>query len=296
MSFEHWTVLRDEAVSLLAPAPGKLVVDCTLGGGGHSQALLDAGCRVIGLDRDPAAIAAASARLESYGDRFTAVQTSFSGIQDVLVELGIPQVDGVLADLGVSSPQLDQAGRGFSFSKDGPLDMRMSQDGMTAAEYLEQVDETELADALYRYGEERNSRRIARAIKAALPLSTTGELAEVIAKASPGKPGRIHPATRSFQALRIVVNDELGELETLLHLLPGLLKVGGRAAIISFHSLEDRPVKLRFRHLAALDAPKDPFGNPTRPAEVRLLTRKAVKASDGNPRARSARLRAIERT
>lgn len=298
--FHHRTVLLEEAVALLAPAPGRVVVDCTLGGGGHSEALLEAGCTVIGLDRDPQAHAAAGARLARFGDAFIPVSRPFSQLREALDELGIAEVDGVLADLGVSSPQLDQADRGFSFMREGPLDMRMSDVGQTCAEYLEDVDEGELTRVLYEYGEERHSRRIARAILAALPLSTTTELAAVVEGAMPkGKPSRIHPATRSFQALRIAVNDELGELETLLQALPQVLRVGGRAAIISFHSLEDRPVKRRFRHLASVDSPKDPYGNPTRAPTVRLITRKATVASavaaKDNPRARSARLRAIER-
>lgn len=298
--FVHRTVLLDEAVSLLAPRVGCVVVDCTLGGGGHTESLLEAGCTVIGMDRDPRAHAAAAARLARFGDAFIPVERPFSQIREALDELGIAEVDGVMADLGVSSPQLDHADRGFSFMREGPLDMRMSDQGETCAEYLERIDEGELVRVLFEYGEERHSRRIARAILGALPLATTTELASVVEAAMPkGKPSRIHPATRSFQALRIAVNDELGELETLLNALPGLLKVGGRAAIISFHSLEDRPVKRRFRHLASLDSPKDPYGNPTRAPTVRLLTRKATVASQAaakdNPRARSARLRAIER-
>lgn len=298
--FVHRTVLLDEAVALLAPRPGCVVVDCTLGGGGHTEALLEAGCTVIGMDRDPRAHAASATRLARFGDAFISVERPFSQIREALDELGLPEVDGVMADLGVSSPQLDHADRGFSFMREGPLDMRMGAQGETCAEYLERVDEGELVRVLFEYGEERHSRRIARAILAALPLATTTELASVVEAAMPkGKPSRIHPATRSFQALRIAVNDELGELETLLNALPGLLKLGGRAAIISFHSLEDRPVKRRFRHLASLDSPKDPYGNPTRAPTVRLLTRRATVASQAaakdNPRARSARLRAIER-
>ncbi len=298
--FLHRTVLLDEAVALLAPAPGRVVVDCTLGGGGHSEALLAAGCTVIGMDRDPRAHASAGARLSRFGAAFIPVKRPFSQICKALAELGISEVDGVLADLGVSSPQLDHADRGFSFMREGPLDMRMGDVGETCAEYLARVDEGELVRVLFEYGEERHSRRIARAILAALPLSTTTELAAVVEVAMPkGKPSRIHPATRSFQALRIVVNDEVGELETLLQALPQVLKVGGRAAIISFHSLEDRPVKRRFRHLASVDSPKDPYGNPTRAPTVRLITRKATVASavaaKDNPRARSARLRALER-
>jgi 16S rRNA (cytosine1402-N4)-methyltransferase len=291
----HVTVLLSEAVELVGAAPNTLIVDCTLGYGGHSEALLQAGATVIGLDQDPNALAAASERLAPFGDRFTAVQARFGDLERVLEDLGIDHVDGVLADIGVSSPQLDQAERGFSFRFDGPLDMRMSQSGETAAELIDRVDLDELTQILRELGEERHARRIARAIVDARPLTTTAELAQLVAKNMPGRPGRIHPATRTFQGLRIAVNDELGQLDALLAAVPRVLKPGGRAAIISFHSLEDRRVKVAFRALAGVGAPKDPYGHPVSAPWGRLLSRKAITASDDNPRARSARLRGVQR-
>ena len=275
-------MLLDELVGLMSPCAGHTIVDCTIGGGGHAERLLSAGASVIGLDRDPAALAASRARLAEYSERLTLVNRPFSTLPHHL-----PQpVDGVIADLGVSSPQLDRAERGFSFMRDGELDMRMGSTGETAAQYLERVDEGELIRVLREYGEERHARRVARAILAALPLATTTELAEVVSGAIPGRRGRIHPVTRTFQAIRIVVNDELGELEALLEALPQVLRPGGKAAIISFHSLEDRMVKRRFRELAGVGAEKDGYGNPIRQPLASLVTRKAVQSSDDNPRAR----------
>ncbi|MCB9761943.1 MAG: 16S rRNA (cytosine(1402)-N(4))-methyltransferase RsmH [Alphaproteobacteria bacterium] len=298
--FAHRSVLLGEAVGLLAPRDGGVYVDCTLGGGGHAEALLEASAptgRVVGLDRDPAALAAATQRLARFGDRFTPIRSSFAEIRRILDEMGLDAVDGILADLGVSSPQLDQAERGFSFRQDGPLDMRMDPAlPRTAADLVNTLEGDALADLIWRYGEERKSRRIARAIVAARPHVSTLGLAQVVADADGGRPQRIHPATRTFQALRIVVNDELGQLDALLDAALGCLRVGGRLAVISFHSLEDRAVKQRFRALAGVGQPTDAFGHPLTPPRARLLTRKAVTSEDDNPRARSARLRAIEIT
>lgn len=290
MSLPHRSVLVDETIAWLRPAPGLRFVDCTLGWGGHSERLLDAGAEVLGFDRDPDAIEAAQARLASHGDRFRAIRARFSTSPHHVSD----PADGLVADLGVSSPQLDRGERGFSFRFDAPLDMRMGQDGQTAAEFIEDSDVSSLARVLRRYGEENQALRIAKAIKKMGP-STTGELAKLVEDLL-GRRGRTHPATKTFQALRIAVNDEMGELEALLEALPVLLRSGGRAAIISFHSLEDRLVKRRFRELSGIGAEKDPYGHPIEAPLGVLLTRKAVTSSDDNPRARSARLRVWAKT
>lgn len=304
--FRHVSVLATEVVELLRPEPGKLLLDGTLGGGGHAELLLARGASVIGIDRDPRALAAATARLARYGEAFRAARADFRDAKNVLSALGIETVDGALVDLGVSSPQFDEAERGFSFSKSGPLDMRMGDTGETLRDLLRRVDERDLARILDEYGEEPFARPIARAVKAAIeehPELDTAGLAEVVAGAIPRKawPRRIHPATRTFQALRIAVNDELGSLAAWLDSLPSLLKAGGRAAAISFHSLEDRMVKERFRALtqACICPPDLPVCACGRRAAFAAVTRKAVMASDeeiaANPRARSARLRAVEK-
>jgi 16S rRNA (cytosine1402-N4)-methyltransferase len=304
--FFHEPVLAREVVEVLRPAPGELFLDGTLGGGGHSGLLLAEGARVIALDKDPRALASATARLARFGEAFRAVRADFRDAGNVLAALGLGAVDGALVDLGVSSPQLDDASRGFSFSRPGPLDMRMGDEGETLAGLLRRIDVRELERILREYGEEPFARPVARAIKAALdqdrPLDTAG-LAEIVAGAIPRRawPRRIHPATRTFQALRIAVNDELGALAAWLDVLPSLLGVGGRAAAISFHSLEDRMVKERFRALTrACTCPPDlPVCACGAQAEFAPVTRKAVKASEEevarNPRARSARLRAVEK-
>ncbi len=304
--FRHVSVLAREVVDLLRPAPGRIVLDGTLGGGGHAEALLARGARVIGIDKDPRALAAATARLARYGEAFRAVRADFRDAPNVLAALGIAGVDGALVDLGVSSPQLDDATRGFSFRDAGPLDMRMGGEGETVAELLARVEERELERILRDYGEEPFARPIARAIKRAVsggePLDTA-RLAEIVAGAIPRKawPRRIHPATRTFQALRIAVNDELGALAAWLDSLPSVLNVGGRAAAIAFHSLEDRMVKERFRALTnACTCPPDlPVCACGARSSFEAVTRKAVQASDEetaeNPRARSARLRVVER-
>jgi 16S rRNA (cytosine1402-N4)-methyltransferase len=286
-------------VDLLEPSEGRVIVDGTLGGGGHSEALLERGATVVGIDRDPSAIAAARARLARFGDRFRAVQGNFGDVAS-LVE---GPVDGLLLDLGVSSPQLDRAERGFSFLHDGPLDMRMGDGGETAAQLIERLSERELADLISGLGEERFARPIAHELKARLP-KTTGQAVEAVKAAVPRKdwPKNIHVATRTFQALRIAVNDELGQLDAALAALPSLLKPGGRAAIISFHSLEDRKVKQAFRALCGQAPDGLPRGLPVRratKADFTALTKKPIVAGEeersNNPRARSARLRAVEK-
>jgi 16S rRNA (cytosine1402-N4)-methyltransferase len=306
-SFQHRTVLRREAVDLLAPAPGKVFLDGTLGGGGHAEALLDAGARVIGLDQDPAALQAARARLSGRGDRFMAEHANFRDARGVLDRLGVPSVDGALVDLGVSSPQLDEPERGFSFRTLGPLDMRMDPTrGQPLSALLDQWDEGALARILETLGEERFARRIARAIHRAHragELENTAQLADLVAGSIPRKtwPRDVHPATRTFQALRIAVNDELGALSAFVGDLPRIVGRGGRAAAISFHSLEDRIVKQGFAKLATgcICPPQLPVCGCGRVAQWKLLTRKAVQASEteqrDNPRSRSARLRAVER-
>ena len=305
--FEHRTVLRREAVDLLAPAPGKVFLDGTLGGGGHAEALLDAGARVIGLDQDPAALRAARARLGSRGERFVAEQANFRDARSVLDRLGVREVDGALVDLGVSSPQLDDPARGFSFRAGGPLDMRMDPTrGEPLSALLVRWDEKALARIVGTLGEERFARPIARAIHRAHregKLEDTAQLADVVARSIPRKawPRDLHPATRTFQALRIAVNDELGALSDFVGDLPRIVARGGRAAAISFHSLEDRIVKQGFAQLATgcICPPRLPVCACGRVAQWKVLTRKAVQTSEAeqreNPRARSARLRAVER-
>jgi 16S rRNA (cytosine1402-N4)-methyltransferase len=304
--FLHEPVLAHEVVELLRPGAGLVFLDGTLGGGGHAELFLQAGARVIGMDKDPRALAAASARLARYGEAFRAVRGDFRDAPAVLEALGLTGVDGALVDLGVSSPQLDDPSRGFSFRDGGPLDMRMGPEGETLQELLARLDERELARLIKAYGEESFARPIARAIKRAVaggePLDTA-RLAELVAGAIPRKawPHRIHPATRTFQALRIAVNDELGSLAAWLEALPALIRPGGRAGAISFHSLEDRAVKERFRALAraCICPPGMPVCGCGAAATFRPVTRKAVVAGEAevarNPRARSARLRVVER-
>lgn len=299
MAFTHQTVLLEEAVALLDPGAGKVFIDGTLGGGGHTEALLARGATVVGVDRDPVALAAARARV---GDnpRFSTRQGNFADIPTLCADV-LP-VDGVLVDLGVSSPQFDEPERGFSFSKDGPLDMRMGPEGRTAAELIADLDEQELARIIYMYGEESFSRPIARELKRTLPTRTL-EAAEAVKRAVPRKawPQKIHVATKTFQALRIAVNGELEALDMLLAALPQVLKVGGRAAIISFHSLEDRRVKEAFRELVG--GCRCPPGLPVcacgGQGDFAPLTKKAIAATEAevaaNPRSRSAHLRGVEK-
>nr|WP_325382497.1 16S rRNA (cytosine(1402)-N(4))-methyltransferase RsmH [Edaphobacter sp.] len=292
---QHVPVLLDEALQYLNVRPGGVYVDATLGLAGHSSAIakrLGAKGRLICFDRDPQAMEAAKARLEEVraeiGSEMPEVifePRAFSEASS-LIEPG--SLDGLLADFGVSSLQLDEAHRGFSFRSDGPLDMRMdTRSGETAEQVVNQEDENELADLIYEFGEERRSRRIARAIVRARPITTTAELARVVSAAAPSMKGdKIHPATRTFQALRIRVNDELGEIRTLLKSAPSLLKPGGRLVLISFHSLEDRLVK-------------DAFREAGRDKVFEVLTKKPVVAGEQeelrNPRARSAKMRAAEK-
>jgi len=294
--FHHVPVLLDEVVAALQPRDGGLVIDCTVGGGGHAEALLErTGCRVLGIDRDPAALEAAAERTARFGQRVVLARGSFADLADLAAAVEGPVV-GVLADLGVSSHQLDTAARGFSFQSEGPLDMRMDPDaGATAGYYVNEAPEEELRTIIATLGEERRARAVARAIVAARPLGGTTALADVVASVVGRGKGRIHPATRTFQALRIATNDELGQLRELLAAALDLVEVGGRIAIISFHSLEDRIVKRFFAHQAGKDRERDAFGNPI--GEVRAALEGSVIPADDdpNPRARSARLRVARR-
>ena len=305
MTAPHIPVLLDEVIEALAPGPGDVIIDATFGAGGYTRAILDAGATVHAFDRDPDAIAAGSAWPETQLDppRLVLHQRRFSEMVAVLAEAGVARVDGVAMDIGVSSMQLDRPERGFAFSADGPLDMTMSRSGPTAADFLNEAPETEIADVLYRYGEERQSRRVARAIVAARPLSTTGELAQVVRNALGYRAGAPKdPATRSFQAIRIHVNGELGELEEGLVAAERLLKTGGRLAVVSFHSLEDRIVKRFLREASGATARASRHLPEAREGRAATFERvsKAIRPSDAetlrNPRARSATLRAAVRT
>ncbi len=303
----HVPVLRDEVVALLAPAAPGLVVDATVGLGGHAEALLEAvpGFTLLGLDRDPRALELARRRLERFGDRVTLLERRFSELPDTLASIGAPPPAAILADLGCSSLQLDTPERGFSFRHDAPLDMRMGTTGPTAAQLLEELDEEELVRILHEYGEERRARAIARAIvrrRRTAPVATTADLVSVVLEVlGPPRRGRIHPATRTFQALRIAVNDELGEVERFVEPAARALRPGGRLAVIAFHSLEDRIVKHTLRRLSGRCAcpPGAPECRCGAERLVRVLTRRPVRPDEaetgGNPRARSARLRAAER-
>jgi 16S rRNA (cytosine1402-N4)-methyltransferase len=304
----HIPVLLEEVVAALAPRDGALYVDGTFGGGGYARALLSAArCRVIGIDRDPSAVAAGQAVVDQHRDRLLLIEGRFGEMAELLAPLGIGPggvAGGIVLDLGVSSPQLDDPSRGFSFRAEGPLDMRMGKSGTSAADLVNTLPEAALAKLIYVYGEERFARRVARAITEArkkAPLTRTDDLAELVRAVVPTS-GGIDPATRTFQALRIEVNDELGELERALHAAERLLAAGARLAIVSFHSLEDRRVKefLRERSAAAPRASRHRPLAPARAPSFRLLNRKPVTPSAAeiarNPRARSARLRAAERT
>lgn len=289
----HLPVMVDEVVQLLQPERGGLFVDCTVGLGGHASALLERGAtRLLGLDRDPEALARARVQLAPWANRVELVHADFRTLDEVLDARGIGVIDGALADLGVSSMQLDAVGRGFSFRRDEPLDMRMdATQGVTAADLLARAGEKEIADAIFQFGEERHSRRIARAIVAARqadPIRTTGQLAALVRRAVPTRGWqRIDPATRTFQGLRIWVNQELDGLDTFLEAVARRLRAGARVALIAFHSLEDRIVKHTFRALERSES------------MLRVITRRPVVAGDEetarNPRARSAKLRVAER-
>jgi len=290
----HVPVLTAETLALLQPERGGVFVDCTVGLGGHAKAILERGAtRLVGLDRDPAALGIARSTLAAFTDRVELVHADYRSMASVLDARGIHAIDGALADLGVSSMQFDQPGRGFSFQRDEPLDMRMDPtSGSTAADLIAGASETDLADAIYTYGEERFSRRIARALvgaRAAAPVATTGRLAAIVRAAVPHRGyTRIDPATRTFQALRIWVNRELEGLDRFIETVVQRLRAGARFVVISFHSLEDRIVKHTFRALERSSAPL-----------VQVLTKKPVSAAEAeleeNPRARSAKLRAAER-
>ncbi|MFY9289675.1 MAG: 16S rRNA (cytosine(1402)-N(4))-methyltransferase RsmH [Methylorubrum rhodinum] len=305
----HLPVLLPEVLTALDTSRGGLVIDGTFGAGGYTRALLDAhpDIRVVSIDRDPTAIAAGAEMVRAADGRLRLVPGRFGDLDTLLAGIGESEADAVVLDIGVSSMQLDQAERGFSFRQDGPLDMRMGPEGPSAADIVNEAEEATLADIFYHFGEERRSRAVARAILEARRrgrIETTAQLADLVAsvvRAEPGSP--IHPATRAFQGLRIAVNDELGELVRGLHAAERILKAGGRLAVVTFHSLEDRIVKQFFaarsgrtshgsRHLPGVEAPA--------PKSFRLVTKGPVLPSeaetDGNPRARSAKLRAAERT
>lgn len=298
----HIPVLLAEILAALAPRDGGLYLDGTFGAGGYSEALLkSARCRVVALDRDPEALRQSDALKQRYEGRLTVLEGRFGDMRRLLEPLGVTRLTGVALDLGVSSMQIDNAERGFSFRGDGPLDMRMGASGQTAADLVNTISERELADIIRDYGDERLARRIARAIVAARPITRTGELAAIIRRVVP-ETGGIDPATRTFQALRIAVNDELNELDRGLAAAEHMLEPGGRLAVVAFHSLEDRQVK-SFLRMRSGDAPKTsrhvPDTHRAAPS-FRLITRKPVTPSAAelarNPRARSARLRAAERT
>jgi 16S rRNA (cytosine1402-N4)-methyltransferase len=310
MAGHHRPVMLAEVVEALAPRPGGLYLDGTLGGGGHAAEVLAASApdgRLLGLDRDPRALELAGRRLKNFSGRIKLVQATFDNLERELTALGAGLADGVLLDLGLSSMQLDEEGRGFSFRRDEPLDMRMGADGPGAAELVASLSEGELASLFKRLGEEPLARRVARAIvreRAKEPIATTGRLAEVVEEAMPmaeRRKRRLHPATQVFQALRLAVNDELGMLERFLEQAPRLLRPGGRLAVLSYHSLEDRRVKKAITAWAnPCTCPPDlpvcacgrrplfmPLGKLGRPGEAEVAL---------NPRARSARLRAAVRT
>ena len=301
----HTPVLYQEIIHALQPRDLGRYVDGTLGAGGHARGILEAcapGGRLLGLDVDPQALALARETLAPYGERATLVQASYETLAAQLSALGWDAVDGVVLDLGASSMQFDWPERGFSFLQDGPLDMRFGPSAPTsAADLVNGLDESELADLIFRYGEERDSRKIARAIVRARPLHTTRELAAVIQAASPRRGDRIHPATRTFQALRIAVNEELAAVENTLPQAVAALRPGGRLAVISFHSLEDRIVKdfLREQSQEHVNPPYERLYEVERKAVVKLITRKPLTASEeetrDNPRARSAKLRVAEK-
>ena len=308
-AFSHDPVLIDEVIGALQPRDGGAYVDGTFGAGGYSRAILEAAdCHVWAIDRDPDAVRNAAALVDEYAGRLTVIEGRFGDMARILTDHGVDKVDGIAFDLGVSSMQLDDPARGFSFRNDGPLDMRQGQTGPSAADVVNEAEESVLADIIYRYGEERQARRIARAIAAAradAPLTRTGQLADIVRDIyRGGRKSKTDPATKTFQAIRIHLNDELGELERGLDAAEILLAPGGRLAVVSFHSLEDRITKefLRTRSGAQPAGSRHlPAAESRRETPVfRLVKRGAVKPSQEeekrNPRARSARLRIAERT
>jgi len=296
----HIPVMMNEVLEALNPKDGETYIDGTFGAGGYSSAILDhAPCHVIGFDRDLTAIDSGQSLVDHYNPRLKMVNNQFGNVRDYLND---DKVDGFVLDIGVSSMQLDQSERGFSFMRDGPLDMRMGG-GETAAELIDRLSEEDLANIIYKYGEERKSRYIAKAIKASLPLSTTLELANAIEKAVRRKRGdKIHPATRTFQALRIAVNDELGELEKALEASLSILNPGGRLVIVTFHSLEDRIVKNFLKNYAQPRVSENKYARVKEDCSYpfKLINRKAVQVTKTeakiNARSRSAKLRAAVRT
>jgi 16S rRNA (cytosine1402-N4)-methyltransferase len=301
----HVPVLGREAVDMLAPRADGAYLDATFGAGGYSRMILDVpGTRVIAIDRDRTAVAGGFDLVERSAGRLTLVEDRFSRLQQVCAAEGVSTLDGIVMDVGVSSMQLDEAARGFSFRQDGPLDMRMGGEGPTAADVIAQASEAQLADIIFIFGEERRSRAVARAIVASrrdAPIATTRALADLVARVVRAKPGDNHPATRTFQALRIFVNEELDELRLALEAAERILNTGGRLAVVSFHSLEDRIVKQFFNERAKAAGGSRHLPEMSQPApSFRLLTRRPLLPADSeiaaNPRARSAKLRAAERT
>jgi len=301
----HIPVLGREAVDLLAPGNGGVFVDATFGAGGYSRAILDTPeARVIGIDRDRSAIAGGFDLVDRSGGRLMLIEGRFSDLAEICAGQGVQAVDGVVMDVGVSSMQLDQAERGFSFRLGGPLDMRMGHDGPTAADVIAKASEADLANIIYIFGEERHSRAVARAIVAARnesPILSTRALADIVAKVVRSKPSEIHPATRTFQALRIFVNQELDELHLALSAAERVLKPGGRLVVVSFHSLEDRIVKNFMVERATVGGGSRHLPELARAApSFHILTKRPVTPDEAeisaNPRARSAKLRAAERT
>lgn len=304
-AFRHEPILRDVVVQLLCAGPDRLLVDGTLGGGGHSEAFLEAGARVIGIDQDPDAISAASERLAAFGERFTAIRSNFAELDSVLDKLHVEQINGAFLDIGVSSWQLDSAERGFSFMKNGPLDMRMNPDARrNAADLLNEADCEALAEILWKFGEERASRQLAAQFvrdRKKRPFRTTFDLVESVERVLRRR-GKTHPATKTFQALRIAVNCELEVLEIALEAFSRRLAIGGRLAVLTFHSLEDRIVKQYFRHRCTewLDRSEWPAPLPNPDFIFKPVTSKPITPDTSeqrhNPRSRSAKLRIVEKT
>ncbi|OYY72913.1 16S rRNA (cytosine(1402)-N(4))-methyltransferase [Sphingomonas sp. 28-63-12] len=303
MNAPHVPVLLDAVIAALAIVPGECHVDATFGAGGYTRAMLAKGARVIAFDRDPDAIAAGQALVVESNGALTLVHALFSTIPAELAQRDALPVDGLVMDIGVSSMQIDQPDRGFSFQSDGPLDMRMSRDGISAADFINDAEEAEIADVLKLYGEEPRARRVARAIVAARPMTTTGELAGVVRRALGYRPhDKKDPSTRTFQAIRIKINQELNELESLLNTSESILSPGGRLAVVSFHSLEDRLVKRFLRQRSGTMPGGSRHLPQATPASLPSfhITGRAVRADEEeiarNPRARSATLRAAQRT
>lgn len=301
----HLPVLYHEIINALKPQPGGVFIDGTLGAGGHAWGILEASSPdgvLLGLDLDPHALKLAKQRLVPFGDRVILKRASYVTLRKELAILGWSSVQGIVLDLGVSSMQLDSPERGFSFRSDSPLDMRFDPEGkITATDLVNQLSESELADLIYRFGEERRSRQVARAIVKARPIRTTGHLAEVVASATSGGASGLHPATRTFQALRIAVNQELDAIEQVLPEAVAVLSPGGRLAVIAFHSLEDRIIKQFFRQASkdCICPPKQPVCTCGHTATIKEITRRPIRPTENevrqNPRARSSRLRVVEK-